>query len=67
MNKDSRLIDRDLLEAWQQNQATRLIWRKLLQDYNPWAALLTCSKEDLGKYQGQAAIMEVLKTYFEGK
>ena len=69
MHKDNQWtqVDKDLLVEWGQYQVTRLVWKKLLQDYNPWAALLTCSKEDLGKYQGQAEILEVLKSYFEAE
>lgn len=59
------IIEQDLLYEWQQYQVTKLVWKKLCQDFNPHSALLTCNKEDLGKYQGQAEIMEVLKTYFE--
>ena len=60
-------IEEDLLYEWQQYQATRLIWKKITQDFKPYSSLLTCKPEELGRYQGQAEMMEVLKTYFQPK
>lgn len=62
-----QILDLDLLYEWQQREVTKVVWNKILNDYNPWASLLTCSKEDLGRYQGQAEVLEVLKSYFEAK
>jgi hypothetical protein len=67
MSKGNQLVtlDKDLVEAWSQHQVTKLVWKKLCQDYQPHSALLTCKPDELGKLQGQAAILETLRTYFE--
>lgn len=60
-------IETDLLYEWQQYQVTKIVWKKLLDDFNPHSALMTCKPEDLGRHQGQAEMLEVLRSYFEIK
>jgi hypothetical protein len=67
MKTEMQTIEADLLYEWQQYQVTKLVWRKITQDFKPLSALLVCKPEELGRLQGQAEIMEVLKTYFQPK